>query len=124
MMKKQYKTFILVQIAIVIFIIASFIFLKSDYVKIVPNCIIREKTGLLCPACFGTTFAIEMTNFNFTKAFQIHPVFFLLILYLILLDIVYAINVLFNKNINIFKWWHIIIWLTLLIIYTILRNIF
>lgn len=124
MMKKQCKTFILVQTVIMVIIILSFIFLKSDYVKIVPNCIIREKTGFLCPACYGTTFAIEMVNFNFSKAFLIHPVFFLLILYLILLDIVYAINVLLNKKINIFKWWHIIIWLTLLIIYTILRNIF
>lgn len=124
MMKKQYKTFILVQVAILIFIIASFIFLKSDYVKIIPNCIIKEKTGFLCPACFGTTFAIEMVNFNFIKAFLIHPVFFILIVYLVLLDIIYAINVLFNKKINIFKWWHLIIWLILLIIYTILRNIF
>ncbi len=124
MMKKQYKTFILVQVAIVIFIIVSFIFLKSGYVKIIPNCIIKEKTGFFCLACFGTTFAIEMVNFNFIKAFLIHPVFFILVVYLILLDIIYAINVLFNKKINIFKWWHLIIWLILLIIYTILRNIF
>ena len=124
MMKKQYKTFILVQLVIIIFIIASFIFLKSDHVKIVPSCIIKDNTGFLCPACFGTTFAIEMANFNFIKAFKIHPVFFILIVYLALLDIIYIINVLFNKRINIFKWWHVIIWIILLIIYTILRNIF
>lgn len=123
MMKKEYKTFILVQTLIIIFIIASFIFLKSDYVKSVPNCIINEKTGLLCPSCYGTRFAIEMANFNFIEAFRLHPIFFILMVYLVILDITYVINVIFNKKINIFKWWHVIIWLILLIIYTIFRNI-
>lgn len=123
MMKKQYKTLILIQIVIIIFLVISFLFLRSEYISLVPKCIFKEKLGILCPACSGTSFAIEMANFNFIKAFQTHPVFFILITYLILMDIIYIINVIFKKNINIFKWWHAIIWVVLLVIYTILRNI-
>lgn len=123
MMKKQYKTLILVQILIIIFLIISFLFLKSEYTFLIPKCLFKEKFGILCPSCNGTSFAIEMANFNFIKAFNIHPIFFILLIYLILLDAIYMTNVLFKKNINIFKWWHSIIWIILLIIYTIIRNL-
>lgn len=74
-------------------------------------------------ACYGTTFAVEMANFNLIQAFKIHPVFFISVVYLVLLNIAYIVNIVFKKNINIFKWWHAIIWIVLLVIYTILRNI-
>ncbi len=74
-------------------------------------------------ACYGTTFAIEMAKFNFVEAFKIHPIFFISVIYLVLLDITYIVNVILKKNINIFKWWHVIIWIILSVIYTILRNI-
>lgn len=122
-MKKQYKTLILVQILIAFFLIMCFCTLKSNYISRIPKCIFKEKFGIICPACGGTSFAIEMAKFNFIKAFKVHPIFFISLIYLVLLDITYIINVIFKKNINMFKWWHLIIWIILLIIYTILRNI-
>lgn len=123
MMKKEYKKLILVQMIIVMFLAICFVFLKSEYISLVPKCIFKEKFGILCVACHGTSFAIEMARFNFIQAFKVHPIFFISLIYLVLLDITYIINVIFKKNINIFKWWHLIIWIILLIIYTILRNI-
>ena len=122
-MKKSYKTLIIVQIVIILFIIVSFVLVKSGIVSLLPVCIYREKFGIICPACFGTTFAIELANFNFIRAFLVHPVFFISVIYLGLLDLVYIINVLFDKKINIFKWWHALIWIGILIIYTLIRNL-
>ncbi len=123
MMKKQYKTLILVQIAIIIFLVMCFLLLGSEYISLVPKCIFRDEFGILCVACNGTSFAIEMAKFNFIQAFKFHPIFFISFIYLVLLDITYIINVIFKKNINIFKWWYLIIWIILLVIYTILKNI-
>lgn len=122
-MKKQYKTFILIQISIITFLLISFVFLKSNSIYIMPKCIFKEKFGILCPSCNGTTFAINLANGNFIKAFQVHPVFFITFVYLILLDAIYIINILLKKDIKFFKWWYVIIWLILLITYTIFRNI-
>ena len=122
-MKKQYKKFIFIQILIIFFLLISLICLKSEIVYLIPKCIIKEKFGILCPSCNGTTFAINLANFDFIKAFQSHALFFILVAYLILIDVIYIVNVILKKNINIFRWWHIIIWAIILIIYTILRNI-
>lgn len=71
----------------------------------------------------GTRFMINLINLNFKKAFYIHPIFFMLAIYLLLLDVVYAVNIIFKIKINIFKWWHIIFWAFLLLIFTVFRNI-
>lgn len=123
MMKKQYKILVLVQIAIIIFLVMCFLLLRSEYISLVPKCIFKERFGILCVACHGTSFAMEMAKFNFIQAFKFHPIFFISFIYLVLLDITYIINIIFKKNINIFKWWYLIIWIILLVIYTILRNI-
>lgn len=122
-MKKQYKTLILVETLIIIIIVLLVMFLNSKYIQFVPKCIFKEIFGIICPACNGTTFAIELSKFNFANAFKVHPVFFILVIYLGLLNIIYIINVLLKRNIKIFRLWHLIIWITLLLIYTILRNI-
>lgn len=123
MMKKEYRKLILVQIIIILFLVICFLFLRSEYISLVPKCIFKEKFGILCVACHGTNFAIEMAKFNFIQAFKAHPIFFISLIYLVLLDITYIVNAIFKKNINIIKWWHLIIWIILLIIYTIFRNI-
>lgn len=71
----------------------------------------------------GTRFMVNLLNLNFKKAFYIHPIFFMLVAYLLLLDIVYAVNIIFKKKISIFRWWHIIFWALLLLVFTALRNI-
>ena len=122
-MKKQYKKLIIIQILIIIFIIMSYVLIRSEKIFSLSKCIYREKFGIICPACYGTTFAIELSKFNFLKAFCIHPLFFILLIYLMLIDIVYVINVIFNKKINIFKWWYVLIWVIALVIYTVIKNL-
>ena len=122
-MKGKYRILILIQAIIIVLTIAIFLFLNSNMISIIPKCIFREKFGIICPACYGTTFFIKMAKLNFIEAFKVHPVFFISIIYLMLLDAVYVINVIFKKNISIFRWWHLIVWLTILLIYTSIRNI-
>lgn len=123
-MKKQYKTLILIEMLIIIIIGLLVIFLNSKYIQFVPKCVFKENFGIICPACNGTTFAIELAKLNFVKAFKTHPIFFVLVVYLGILNIFYIINVLFKKDIKIFKWWHTLIWIIALLIYTLIKNIF
>lgn len=122
-MKKEYKNLIWIQTIIAVLGFFSYLLLKSQYIYLMPKCIIKEKLGILCPACGGTRFVIELANFNFLNAFKLHPIFFILIIYLVIADITYIINVMFNKKIKIFRWWHSVIWIILLITYTILKNL-
>ena len=122
-MKKQVKTFILVETLIIIAGVIATLFLNSKYVHLVPKCIFKEKFGLFCPACNGTTFAAKLSKLNFIGAFKAHPVFFIAIIYLGLINIIYIINIIFNKKIKFFKWWHLYLWIFILLIYTVFRNI-
>ena len=121
--KKQRKMLIGIQIFIFIFIVWLYIIFNTDMIKFIPGCMFYKKLGLLCPACGGTRFMISLLNFDLIKAFYIHSVFFLLVMYLTILDISYVINVVFNKKIYLFRWWHIVFWGVLLLIFTIFRNI-
>lgn len=121
--KKQRKMLIGIQIFIFVFIVWLYIIFNTDMIKFIPGCMFYKKLGLLCPACGGTRFMISLLNFDLIKAFYIHSVFFLLVMYLTILDISYVINVVFNKKIYLFRWWHIVFWGVLLLIFTIFRNI-
>lgn len=123
LVKKQQKIFIGIQIFIFLSIIGLYIILNTNIIRFIPGCIFYKKFGLLCPACGGTRFMISLLDLNFVQAFYTHPVFFLLLMYLVILDISYAINIIFNKKIYLFRWWHIVFWGMLLLIFTIFRNI-
>jgi len=121
--KKQRKMLIGIQIFIFLFIEWLYIVLNTDMVKLIPGCIFYKKLGILCPACGGTRFMISLLKFDLINAFYIHPIFFLLAMYLTILNISYIINTIFNKKIYLFRWWHIVFWGILLLIFTIFRNI-
>lgn len=121
--KKQRKMLIGIQIVIFLFIVGSYIILNTNMIKFIPGCTFYKKFELLCPACGGTRFMISLLKLNFVQAFYIHPVFFLLTMYLVILNISYIINTIFNKKIYLFRWWHIVFWGILLLIFTIFRNI-
>ena len=121
--KKQRKMLIGLQIFIFLFVVWLYIVLNTDIVKLIPGCIFYKKLGILCPACGGTRFMISLLKFDLIKAFYIHPIFFLLVMYLTILNISYIINTIFNKKIYLFRWWHIVFWGVLLLIFTIFRNI-
>lgn len=111
-----------VQISIISFVVWLYIILNTNMIKFIPECIFYKKIGFICPACGGTRFMISLLKFDLIEAFYFHPVFFLLIAYLTILNISYIINTIFNKKICLFRWWHIVFWGMLLLIFTIFRN--
>lgn len=119
------KSILIIGIELV-FLIALYSLVNSKYIEILPQCWIYKTIGLLCPACGGTRCVIQMLKGNWIKAFFSHMVFFVGILYLLIVNIVYLINL--NKEKKIATWiypkyWYAIIFAILLIIYTIIRNL-
>ena len=119
------KKIIIIAIEILI-IISLYIFLKTEYIKILPECWIYKTTGLLCPACGGTRCIINIFKGNMIEAFLVHPIFFISIIYLITINIIYIINIGKKEKILTYiypKYWYSIIFAIILTIYTIARNI-
>lgn len=119
------KSLIIIIIEIV-FLIILYLFTKSDYIELIPECWIYKNTGILCLACGGTRCVLNFLQGNFIKAFFSHMVFFLGIIYLGIINIVFLINL--NKKEKIATWiypkyWYAIIFVAILIVYTIMRNV-
>ncbi len=120
-MKKKSVTIIIIELCFL-----AIMYFSLRYIKIIPSCWVYKKTGFLCPSCGGTRCVVNFLQGNFKEAFNNHIVFFLGILYLIVINIVYLINL--NKKQKILEWiypkyWFAIIFIIILAIYTILRNI-
>lgn len=110
----------------VVGLIILYCFINSSYLAIIPPCWVQQTTGLFCLACGGTRCVIYMLKGNWIQAFFSHMVFFLGILYLLVINIVYVINL--NKEKKMLTWiypkhWYAIIFAVMLIIYTIIRNL-
>ncbi len=108
------------------FLICLYVFVNSEYIKILPQCWIYQTVGLLCPACGGTRCVIYLLNLNWIEAFFSHIIFFIGICYLVVANIVYLINLNREKKIAIWiypKYWYAIIFAILLLFYTITRNL-
>lgn len=114
-----------IEIEIAILIIA-YKFINSKFLEMLPQCWVYNTTGLLCPACGGTRCITYLLNGNWMKAFFSHMVFFIVSIYLILVNILYLINLNREKKLGIWiypKVWYVIIFAVALIIYTIVRNL-
>ncbi len=123
-MNSRSKKIILIEL--IICIIAITIINSIDIGKYIPNCFFYEKTGLQCPSCGGTRCVENILQGNFIQAFLYHPVFFITILYLLIVNIVYLINL--NRKNKIAKWiypktYYAIIFAIILIIFGVIRNI-
>ena len=119
------KKIIIIGIEIAI-IIAIYMFINSKYISFVPNCWIHSKIGFLCPACGGTRCVINIFQGDLVNAFFSHMVFFISIIYAIVINIIYIINI--DRKEKILTWiypkyWYAIIFAVLLIVYTIARNL-
>lgn len=124
-MKVDRKVVLIILIE-VLFIILLWLFINSIYVGAIPKCWIYHNTGFLCPSCGGTRCIQNILNGNFAEALKIHPIFFISFCYLTILNIVYLINL--NKEEKIFKsiypkYWYVIVWCIILMLYTIFRNL-
>ena len=119
------KSVLIIGIEIII-LIALNSFVNSEYLEMIPHCWVYHTTKILCPACGGTRCVIQILKGNWREAFFSHIVFFIVILYLFILNIVYLINLNKKKKIGTWiypKYWYTIICAGLLIIYTIARNL-
>ena len=119
------KSIIIITIEILA-IIALYSFVNSSYTEIIPKCWVHQTTGLFCPACGGTRCIINLLKGNWVGAFFSHMVFCIAFVYLGILNVVYIINLNKEKKIAMWiypKYWYIIIFAVLLIIYTIVRNL-
>lgn len=109
-----------------IILICLFYFVNSKYLKIIPPCWVHHTTGLFCPACGGTRCVISILKGDWMHAFFSHMVFCVGVVYLLIVNIVYLINL--DKKNKVATWiypkyWYIIIFAIVLIIYTIVRNL-
>lgn len=121
------KKMMFFEILIIIFIILTYIAVKTNAIKFVPRCKILETTGLLCPSCGGTRCVKALMNFNIIEALKMNALYTLTIIYLLTLNAVYIVNTILKKNRFKFlyiKGIHLTIWIISLILYTVIRNIF
>lgn len=126
-MNKKIKNMLLLELGIIFLVLIIFIVVKSNLIKYFPTCFIYEKFGILCPSCGGTRCVSNFILGNFETSFSYHPIFFITIIYLLIVNIIYIVNGFTEKELLTFlypktKFW--IIFLIIIIIYTILRNVF
>ncbi len=109
----------------IVLVVILYYFVKFNYVQFIPSCWIYQATGILCPACGGTRCISNLLKGNLVESFFSHIIFFLGIIYLGMVNILYVFNR--NRKKKIATWlypryWYGIIFIILLLIYTILRN--
>lgn len=124
-MTKAKRNFIYIEALIGIFILISIIAIKYDYIKLIPRCYIFENFNILCPSCGSTRCVINFLQGNIFLAFYYNPIICITIIYLIIVNFIYCINNITNRNILICiypRWYYIIIWAFILIILAIIRN--
>ena len=122
MNKKQIKIIIIE----LIFLLGVYGFLNSELIQWMPSCWIYQTTGILCPACGGTRCVVELVRGNWCQAFFYHKIFFILIIYVLIINIAYIINLNREKKVAMWvypKYWYMFIFVILLIAYTIIRNL-
>ena len=125
-MNKKIKKMLLLELGVIFLVLIIFIIIQLNILKYMPECLIKQTFGILCPSCGGTRCVINFMLGNFSASFTYHPIFFITIIYLILTNILYIINSFKKEEIATqlypkTKFWFI--FLIILLIYTIARNL-
>lgn len=125
-MDKKIKRMILIELGIVFLVLIIYIAIQYGIINLIPKCIINKNYGILCPSCGGTRCVINFARGNFIESFTFHPIFFITIIYLIIVNIIFIINSFRKSEILTFlypktKFW--IVFLIVLFIFTVLRNV-
>lgn len=95
--EKKRKMLILQLILVLVGVLAILI-IKTDIIKLIPPCTVRSYLGIICPTCGVTRCVSNILSFDFEMAFNYHPMFFIIVIYLALVDLLYIINTWFNKH--------------------------
>lgn len=122
-MRKKYAMFWSLELFIIFFLGIAYFFTKGT---IFSKCFLHESFNILCPTCGGTRCVINFLQMNWKQSFENHPIFFLTIIYIMLINIVFLINCITGRE-N-FRWiypsWKkYAIYIFLLISFTIARNL-
>lgn len=117
-MKKEIKIFIIIQILVILLYFS----IKIDWIRFLPECILRNKFDFICPSCGVTRMIVSLYKFKIKDAFLYNPIFFITLIYTIIIYIAYLVNFFFKKNIKIFRWWHVVIWGIIVVVFTLVRN--
>lgn len=125
-MKQKVKKMLRLELGIILLVLILFIIIKCNIIKLIPACFINRRFGILCPSCGGTRCVLNFLGLNFKASFYYHPIFFCTIIYILVANLVYIINSFRKKDIITFiypkeKFW--IIFVIILLIYTIIRNL-
>jgi len=126
-MNKKIRNMLLLELGIIFLVLTIFILVKLDIIKYIPTCFVNKKFGILCPSCGGTRCVVNLILGNIKESFLYHPVFFIMIIYLVIVNILYIVNSVREKEIATYLYPKMKFWITFLIIlaiYTIIRNIF
>lgn len=123
-MNKKRTIIILTELAIVIF--AVILVNTVNITQYTIGCWFYQATGLQCPSCGGTRCIINIFQGNFKEAFFLHPIYFITVVYLLIVNIIYIINI--DRKEKIAKWiypkpWYAIVLAVILMVYGFLRNI-
>lgn len=123
-MNKKRTIIILTELAIIIF--AVILVNTVNITQYTIGCWFYQATGLQCPSCGGTRCIINIFQGNFKEAFFLHPIYFITVVYLLIVNIIYIINI-YRKEKKA-KWiypkpWYAIVLAVILIVYGFLRNI-
>lgn len=123
-MNKKRTKIILTELAIVIF--AVILVNTVNITQYTIGCWFYQATGLQCPSCGGTRCIINIFQGNFKEAFFLHPIYFITVVYLLIVNIIYIINI--DRKEKIAKWiypkpWYAIVLAVILMVYGFLRNI-
>lgn len=126
-MNKKIKLMIKVELGILVLLLIIFIVEKTGIFHLIPQCPINRIFGILCPSCQGTRCVMHFVQGDFKQSFLYHPIFFITIIYLFLVNILFIINSFKKKEVLTFlypktKFW--IGYLVIILIFTICRNIF
>ena len=121
---KNYQI-IIIEILIIIFI---YYITNLEFTKKITECYIYKTTGIQCPGCGGTRCIQNLLKGNIISAFKYHAIFTITAIYLFVLNIIYLINRNKKEEKKIMTWiypkyWYVMIWIIILLIYTIFRNL-
>lgn len=122
-MKKETRTFIIIQILVIFIIAISYLSIRMNWISNLPDCTLRNKYNVICPSCGVTRMGVSLYHLNIKEAFLYNPIFFLILIYTTILYIAYIVRFILKTEIKIFRWWHIIIWGVIILLFTIIRNI-
>ena len=125
-MSLKIKKMLQLELGILFLVLIIFIIARTKLIYLMPNCLFNTYFGILCPSCGGTRCVINLLHGNFVQSFLYHPVFFITIIYLMLVNILYIINSFRKREVLTFlypktKFW--IIFTIIILIFTICRNL-